>query len=33
MTWDKTIIDRTEDLENWAKLFRSFKRQDLKVYA
>jgi uncharacterized protein YecE (DUF72 family) len=33
MTWDKTIIDRTEDLKNWAELFRQFMRRDLKIYA
>ncbi len=22
--WDKTIIDRTDDLRNWAGLFRQF---------
>jgi uncharacterized protein YecE (DUF72 family) len=33
MTWDKTIIDRTDDLEHWAKLFRQFMRRDLKIYA
>jgi uncharacterized protein YecE (DUF72 family) len=33
MTWDKTIIDRSEDLKNWAELFRQFMRRDLKIYA
>lgn len=33
MTWDKTIVDRTADLKNWAELFRQFMRRDLKVYA
>jgi uncharacterized protein YecE (DUF72 family) len=32
-TWDKTVIDRTEDLRNWAQLFRHFVARDLKVYA
>jgi hypothetical protein len=31
-TWDKTIIDRTDDLENWAK-FRQLFTRNLKVYA
>jgi len=33
VTWDKTIIDRTEDLRNWVEMFRQFMRRDLKVYA
>jgi uncharacterized protein YecE (DUF72 family) len=32
-TWDKTIIDRTDDLRNWAGLFRQFVARNLKVYA
>ncbi len=32
-TWDKTIVDRTEDLRNWAELFRQFVSRNLKVYA
>jgi uncharacterized protein YecE (DUF72 family) len=32
-TWDKTIIDRSEDLKKWAELFRQFMRRDLKIYA
>jgi uncharacterized protein YecE (DUF72 family) len=32
-TWDKTVIDRSEDLKNWAELFRQFMRRDLKIYA
>jgi hypothetical protein len=32
-TWDKTVIDRTEDLRNWAGLFRQFVSRNLKVYA
>jgi uncharacterized protein YecE (DUF72 family) len=32
-TWDKTIIDRSEDLNNWAEMFRTFMRRDLKIYA
>jgi uncharacterized protein YecE (DUF72 family) len=33
MTWDKTIIDRSQDLKNWAELFRQFMRRELKIYA
>jgi uncharacterized protein YecE (DUF72 family) len=33
MTWDKTIVDRSEDLQSWVELFRQFMRRDLKVYA
>ena len=32
-TWDKTVVDRTEDLANWVQLFRQFMKRDLKVYA
>jgi uncharacterized protein YecE (DUF72 family) len=32
-TWDKTVIDRTEDLKNWTALFRQFLSRNLKVYA
>ena len=32
-TWDKTIINRTDDLQNWAELFRQFVSRNLKVYA
>ena len=32
-TWDKTIINRSDDLENWAGLFRQFVSRNLKVYA
>ncbi len=32
-TWDKTVIDRSEDLKNWVELFRQFMRRDLKIYA
>jgi uncharacterized protein YecE (DUF72 family) len=31
-TWDKTIINRTDDLLNWAELIRQFV-SNLKVYA
>jgi uncharacterized protein YecE (DUF72 family) len=33
MRWDKTVIDRTGDLRNWAALFRKFISRNLKVYA
>jgi uncharacterized protein YecE (DUF72 family) len=32
-TWDKTVVDRREDLTHWVKLFRQFESRDLKVYA
>jgi uncharacterized protein YecE (DUF72 family) len=32
-TWDKTVIDRTDDLKNWPGLFRQFLSRNLKVYA
>jgi uncharacterized protein YecE (DUF72 family) len=32
-TWDKTIIDRTDDLRDWAGLFRQFVSRNLKVFA
>ena len=32
-TWDKTIINRTDDLQNWAELFRQFVSRNLKIYA
>ncbi len=32
-TWDKTVVDRRSDLENWVELFRQFVSRDLKVYA
>jgi uncharacterized protein YecE (DUF72 family) len=32
-TWDKIVLDRTEDLRNWAALFRQFVSRNLKVYA
>jgi uncharacterized protein YecE (DUF72 family) len=31
--WDKTVIDRSDDLKNWAELFRQFMRRDLKIFA
>ena len=32
-TWDKTVVDRTDDMKNWVELFRQFMRRDLKIYA
>lgn len=32
-TWDKTVVDRREDLTKWVELFRQFLSRDLKVYA
>jgi uncharacterized protein YecE (DUF72 family) len=32
-TWDKTIIDRREDLTNWVEVFRQFVSRNLKVFA
>ena len=32
-TGDKTVIDRTENLRNWAELFRQFLSRNLKVHA
>ena len=32
-TWDRTIVDRSDDMKNWVELFRQFMRRDLKVYA
>jgi uncharacterized protein YecE (DUF72 family) len=31
--WDKTIVDRTQDLKSWVWLFRQFVSRNLKVYA
>ena len=32
-TWDKTVVDRWEDLVNWVELFRQFVSRNLKVFA
>jgi uncharacterized protein YecE (DUF72 family) len=32
-TWDKTVIDRRDDLTNWAELFRTLVARDLKIFA
>ncbi|HVH89011.1 MAG TPA: DUF72 domain-containing protein [Terriglobales bacterium] len=31
--WDRTIIDRSGDLQHWVELFRQFIRRDLRIYA
>jgi uncharacterized protein YecE (DUF72 family) len=32
-TWDRTVVDRREDLLHWVKIFRDLVKRDLKVYA
>jgi len=32
-TWDKTVVDRTDDLNHWVSLFRQFVGRNLKVFA
>src|SRR5277367_4910418 len=34
-TWDKTVVDRDDDLRNWVDLFKTIRRKtpDLKIYA
>jgi uncharacterized protein YecE (DUF72 family) len=32
-TWDKTVVDRREDLTNWVELFRTFVARNLKIFA
>jgi hypothetical protein len=32
-TWDKTVVDRREDLTNWVELFRKFVARNLKIFA
>jgi uncharacterized protein YecE (DUF72 family) len=31
--WDKTVVDRREDLTKWVKVFRQFLSRDMKVFA
>ncbi len=31
--WDKTVVDRREDLTNWVELFRTFVARNLKIFA
>ena len=33
LTWDKAIVDRTEDLTKCVELFRTFVKKDLKIFA
>jgi hypothetical protein len=32
-TWEKTIVERAEDLTNWVKLFQQFVAKNLKIFA
>src|SRR5437899_1751034 len=32
-TWDKTVVDRREDLINWVEVFQQFVSRNLKVFA
>jgi uncharacterized protein YecE (DUF72 family) len=32
-TWDKSVVDRREELTNWAELFRKFVARNLKIFA
>jgi uncharacterized protein YecE (DUF72 family) len=32
-TWDKTVVDRRDDLLHWVEIFRELVKRDLKVYA
>ena len=32
-TWDKSVVDRRDDLTNWVELFRKFVARNLKVFA
>ncbi|HSC44611.1 MAG TPA: DUF72 domain-containing protein [Candidatus Acidoferrum sp.] len=31
--WDKTVVDRRDDLLHWVELFRELRRRNLRVYA
>jgi uncharacterized protein YecE (DUF72 family) len=31
--WDKTVVDRTEDLTNWVTLFQRFVAKNIKIFA
>ncbi len=31
-TWDKTVVDRRQDLTNWVEVFRHFVSRNLKVF-
>ena len=30
--WDKTIVDRTEDLDDWAKMLTKLRRRSISIY-
>ena len=32
-SWDKTVVDRTADIQHWVQLFREFVSRNLKVFA
>lgn len=32
-TWDKTIVDRTKDLEDWVEACRNFMKRKIRVFA
>jgi uncharacterized protein YecE (DUF72 family) len=32
-TWDKSFVDRRDDLKNWVELFRKFVARNLKIFA
>jgi len=32
-TWDKTVVDRTKDLEEWVEACRNFLKQKIRVFA
>ena len=32
-TWDKTVVDQSQDLTNWVEVFRQFLSRNLKVFA
>jgi uncharacterized protein YecE (DUF72 family) len=32
-TWDRTVVDRREDLTNWVELFRQFVSRNLQIFA
>ena len=31
--WDKTVVDRRNDLLHWVEMFRELRRRNLQVYA
>ncbi|HUB58885.1 MAG TPA: DUF72 domain-containing protein [Candidatus Micrarchaeia archaeon] len=32
-TWEKTIVDRSAEMEHWVKLFREFVARNIKIFA